>query len=77
MTLFEANGLFKEQSQVLGVIGSIYWILGDYSEALSYVLKGLEVCEALDDKLGQAIALENTGNIYRHTGDLPEALSGL
>lgn len=80
---FEALELFEEleeleaQQGVLQVIGSVYWFLGDYSEALTYVLKGLKICQMMDPKgkKAEAIALTNMGTIYGHLGDNEQSLA--
>lgn len=77
LELFEKLEMLAEQQGVLQVIGSVYWFLGDYSEALTYVLKGLKICQRMKpkDKKAEAIALTNMGTIHGHLGDNEQALA--
>jgi len=55
-------------------IGNVYYNQSDYSKALEYFLKSLEIMESLGDKRGMAASYNNIGGIYDDQRDYPKAL---
>jgi adenylate cyclase len=55
-------------------IGNIYFLKGDFSEALENYFVSLTINEELGQKKYIASAYNNIGNIYKQQGNYPEAL---
>ena len=74
LTLSEKTELKKEYAESYMIIGTSYWVRGNYDEALKYYTKSLKVCEENDDKKGAASCYNNIGFIYRNRGAYEQAL---
>jgi serine phosphatase RsbU (regulator of sigma subunit) len=68
------KGWAKGESFAYNNVGTIYFYLGDYSNALKNQLAGLTVNEKAEDKKGIATSYNNIGAIYWKQGDYPNAL---
>src|ERR1039457_1836736 len=55
-------------------IAHIYYLKGNYSKTLDFLLKSLKTDEELKDKIGIKKNLGNIGNVYYRQGDYPKAL---
>ena len=69
----EKNAL-EGKSAVLGNIGLIYIVKGNFDEALKYHKDALTIDREIGYKQGEANQLGNIGLIYRAKGDVNEAL---
>ena len=58
----------------LGNIGSVYILQNDYSKALIYFSKALQMAEILKNKNEIARDLSSIGSIYFHNQDYPKDL---
>ncbi len=72
--LAEQNNLKKYMASALNTQGVSLWIRGNYSEALDFHGRSLELREELGDKKGIASSLNNMGVIYQDQGDYPKSL---
>ena len=63
----------KIQVQCLSNMGTVYSDLKKYSEALRYMLLGLDIAESLKDKEEVAIILLNMGTVYTKQGKYEKA----
>jgi tetratricopeptide (TPR) repeat protein len=75
----EALGLVEgkeseEEALCLNNIGSVHNAKGDYSQALQYFERSLEIMERIGDLKGIASSLNNIGNLYGNTGEYDKAL---
>ncbi|MFZ1676913.1 MAG: adenylate/guanylate cyclase domain-containing protein [Saprospiraceae bacterium] len=57
-----------------GILGSISKIEGNYSAAIDYQLKAIQMRTALKDSFGLAASNANLGEVYRLKANYPEAL---
>ena len=75
-TTDDVNSL--KQVDVLSIIynqmGNAYFYMQDYSKALDFHKKDLELCEILNDDLGRAKSCGNIGNTLQLLGDFDEAI---
>jgi len=72
--LAERQGLPVEQAKSFSVLGSINHQTGNFSEALSYCRKSMEIYEELDDKNGIASVLSIMAGTYWAQGMTDKAL---
>ncbi|MGG6242675.1 tetratricopeptide repeat protein [Nodosilinea sp. AN01ver1] len=56
-------------------LGSAYWSLNDYREAIAYHEQALPLFQTIEDQQGQANALSNLGNAYLSLSDYQEAVA--
>ncbi|MEM0978694.1 MAG: tetratricopeptide repeat protein [Cyanobacteria bacterium P01_H01_bin.58] len=76
----EGNDILDEESlrateaTIFGHIGSVYFSLGDYSEALAYREQSLSISRELGDRAGEASRLNEIGNVYNSLGNYSRAL---
>ncbi|MFC2101656.1 tetratricopeptide repeat protein [Bacteroidota bacterium] len=68
------KGLKKEMANALSTQGISYYVRSDYTNAMEYYLRSLQLCEEISDKKGGAKILNNIGVIYSRQGDYPKAL---
>src|SRR5688572_26106855 len=61
----------------LNVLGSVYFSMGDYSQALELYLQSLELKEELKDSRSIAVTNFNISNVYVEQGDYNHALEYL
>lgn len=54
--------------------GNVYYLKGDYSEALRYYIIGEKLAEEANDKALEGICLNNIGNIFRFQGNYDKAI---
>lgn len=76
-TLFEFShkiGLKKVMANALNMKGGVYYIKGDFPNALNNHQKSLKIREEIEDKKGIAASLNNIGLIYKNQGNFPQAL---
>ena len=57
--------------------GKIYSNWGDYSKALEYLNKGLEISRNLGTTFNESLFLNQIGNVYISLGDYPKAITYL
>ena len=73
---FTENVGYKTGSvDALNLSGYLYFITGQYIEALDAYQKGLKIAEEIDDKYGEAEILVKIGFIYHDNADLMTALN--
>ncbi len=63
------------EAEIFTFSGAYYWRLGNMQEALSYMLKNLEICEKLGSKNKLANAYNNVGIMHNALGDLNTGLT--
>ncbi|MCD4655634.1 diguanylate cyclase [bacterium] len=56
------------------IIGTSYYVRGNYDKALKSYKKSLKVCEQIGEKKGIANCYGNIGNIHKNLGDYEQAL---
>jgi tetratricopeptide (TPR) repeat protein len=64
----------RKRSATYGNIAVVFLSQGDYSKALDFFLKSLEIAEELDDKDAIARQLGNIGIVYAEKEEYPKAL---
>jgi tetratricopeptide (TPR) repeat protein len=64
----------KGISKIYNNIGNIYYIQGNYHEALKNYFSSLDIKKILGDKKGLADSFNNIGNVYYSQGNYSEAL---
>jgi two-component system sensor histidine kinase UhpB len=69
-----AASILKQKASTFQNLGTIYWHLNNYSEALTSHNTSLRIREEIQDKQGIALSLNNIGIIYTELYDMPEAL---
>jgi tetratricopeptide (TPR) repeat protein len=67
----------SSDAAVLTNLGSIYWWLGDFTQARTYFELSLAGHRAADELGGQARALSRLGSVHERLGEYPRALSYL
>jgi len=74
--LNQARALNNKQyiSAFLGNIGTVYWILGQYEQALGNFEQALAIHRELGERRGESDNLTNIGNIYLNRGQFEQAL---
>jgi len=60
-------------SKAYTILGTSWYMKGNYAKSLSYYFKGLKTDETLNDDASIAIDLNNIGNIYLVTNDAEKA----
>lgn len=63
--------------RVMGNIGEVHRILGNFNKATEYFEKSREIAQALQDRPGVLSALGNLGNLYVNLGDFTRAIQYL
>lgn len=63
------------EANCLNIKGIVYWITGNYPDALQNFLQSLEIREQIHDGLGMALAYMNMGIIYSEQKEYAEAIS--
>ncbi len=64
----------KLQADATRKLGSVCLRRGDYSQALGYLQRSLQISEQINDKAGIAGSLGNMGAVLRNLGEFPQAL---
>jgi CHAT domain-containing protein/Flp pilus assembly protein TadD len=64
----------QKEGGILGNLGSIYNIFGDYPKAIDYLQQALKIAQEIKDRRGESYALGNLSSIYNHLGDYPKAI---
>ncbi len=67
----------RERAGILNGIASIYRIKAEYENSIYYLEQSLNVNRQLEDKLGEANCLNNTGILLTRIAKYPEALESL
>jgi tetratricopeptide (TPR) repeat protein len=73
----EGNSLLSEmcdQAYVLGNLGNVYDIIGDFGKAIDYSGKALKIVRQIGDKRGEGTWLGNLGISYDSLGDYAKAI---
>lgn len=68
------KSMFETLSGVYNNKGFIYYNQGDVHTGLKYILKSLDIVEALGDKEGLATGLNNVGYIYNDLGEIEKTI---
>ena len=55
-------------------LGNAYILLQDYSVAIDFHLRHLQIAQSLEDKIGESRAFWSLGNAYAALGDLENAI---
>lgn len=74
LSIYEALADLSGQATVLYLLGSAYWSLGDYYNALEHTLKSVEFNQEIGDRFSLAKAWNIVGLVYQSIGDLTESL---
>ncbi|MGE0587379.1 MAG: tetratricopeptide repeat protein [Cyclobacteriaceae bacterium] len=64
-------------SRSLNVVGSSYWVTGDYEPALRYYQLSARYSEGIDDLNGLSAAYHNMGEVYKKVGNYKTAIEYL
>jgi len=59
---------------IVSDLGNIYYLSGDFENALQCYAQALEAYERTEDAVGLVKVWNNLGTIYRDLGDIPQAL---
>lgn len=62
------------EARALNIVGSSYWVVGDYEPALKYYHASALVAEEADDRVALAQAYHNMGEVYKKLGDYTQAI---
>ena len=76
--LYNFNKKNKNESgmvDALSMSGYSFFLMGDYSKALDYYRRGLELSKKINYHLGTALLLESKGYVYQDTGNIIEAMN--
>jgi len=74
LTLADGMGFRKENADSLLIIGTSYWVRGDFDRAQKYFLDSLQVCEEIGDTKSAASCHTNIGIILKNQGHYVQAL---
>lgn len=55
-------------------LGAVYYALGDFSKALEYYRKSLNISKKLEDRIAESSCYGNIGIVYYHHCQLTEAI---
>ena len=61
-------------SHIIGNMGIVYWLKGDYDKAMEYYEKQLKIVEELNIKRRIGLVLNNIGIIYADKGDYNKSM---
>jgi len=64
-------------SRALNVIGSTYWVTGDYEQALRHYQISARESAAIEDASGLSAAYHNMGEVYKKVGNYNKAIEYL
>jgi tetratricopeptide (TPR) repeat protein len=67
----------KGFTRALNVIGSSYWVTGNYEPALNFYHLSAREAEKINDHTGLAEAYHNMGEVYKKLGDYSKAIAFL
>ncbi|MBN2554335.1 MAG: diguanylate cyclase [Anaerolineales bacterium] len=73
LSLLDGNDPSPETAYILHTLGQIFYRLGNFPEALDYLLKGLKIVELLGLPEQEAMLLTTIGIIYDESGDLEQS----
>lgn len=68
-------GYLRGEGRAYNLIGSCYWLQGEYEYGLEQLHKANHIARNIGDRRLEARVLNNFGNIYRDLGDLAKALN--
>jgi len=74
LTFADGMGFHKETADSLLIIGTSYWVRGDYDMARKYYSDSLKVCEEMGDTRSAASCHTNIGIILKNQGNYEQAL---
>ena len=74
-TYFAAAGMFREQAEIAGSVGSVYWRQSQYDQALAAMEQKLEIAEELRDLRQQSEAYGGIASILNNQGEFDGALA--
>lgn len=75
LELATRGGYERGQANAHNHIGAIFWIQGDYVDALESHLEALHIREKMQDYPGQGSSLVNIGLVYQSQGNYAESIS--
>ncbi len=64
-------------TRALSIVGSSYWVTGNYESALNYYHLAAREAEKIKDSAGLAEAYHNMGEVYKKLGDYTKAIAFL
>jgi CHAT domain-containing protein/tetratricopeptide (TPR) repeat protein len=70
----KSKGLKKHMAVAINTQGTSFALRGDYTKAIDYFSRSLNLQEEIGDKQGMAWALNNIGLIYKNQGDYAHAI---
>lgn len=62
------------EARALNIVGSSFWVVGDYEPALKYYHASALVAEDAKDRVALAEAYHNMGEVYKKLGDYTKAI---
>ncbi len=77
MTFSRAISFGRGFTRALNVIGSSYWVTGNYESALNYYHLSARESEKIKDRIGLSEAYHNMGEVYKKLGDYTKAIEFL
>ncbi len=72
---YNKSGNYKNEIQAYNGIGTAFIIKKEIDSSFYYLDKGLLLAKAINDSVGQGLALQNIGLVYRMAKDYPSARS--
>jgi len=64
----------KGEGYSLGSLGNAYNRLGEYQQAINYLILSVEITQKIGDRNGEGHSLGNLGNVYDSLGDYQRAI---
>src|SRR2546421_11900944 len=74
LSLLKVTGDRFGQSFALNNIGNAHARMGEFQQALDYLLRGLDLKRLVGDRRGEAANLGSIGNLYLKMGDYQKSL---
>lgn len=71
---FQKAGIRSSEADTLSNIAAIALVFGDSKKALATLQQEVAIRRAIDDEYGLAVALNNTGEVYKSSSRMREAL---
>ena len=71
----ESDGDDGDVASNYNSIGVLYWLKGEYQEALKNLQQALRIREEIEDEQGLPMTLTNLGNVYNALGRFEESIS--
>lgn len=67
-------GYRRGYARAINIIGSSYWVVGDYESALENYQRSATECTAINDEVGLSAAFHNIGEVHKKLGDYRKAI---